>query len=153
MNGDSRIDIEYQLRPGKGHEGNEKDVTSLKFSIAWFEHFYQDSSIDISNLETEIIAITLLGFNYPNNIASETLIIISSIFLFAGLSLLIVKFKILPFWNNLPIKPVVDDSREGKEKYKKMFIYRTLSYLGAVLITSLLFTFFNKLLERIRKSM
>ncbi len=57
VNGGSRSDIEYRLRPGKSHGGNEEDETSLKYSIVWFEHFYHDSSIDITSLDGEINAI------------------------------------------------------------------------------------------------
>ncbi len=144
INGNNRSDIALKLRPGKGHEGNEKDINSLKYSIVWFKYFYYVSSINISDLDNEINAITLFNFNYPKSNISEIFIIISSIFLFVGLSLLVVKFKILPFWYKLPIKRISDDSREGKEKYKKMMLFRTTSYIGAILITGMIFSAFNR---------
>lgn len=144
VNGDNRSDIEYRLRPGKGHEGNEKDETSLKYAITWFEHFYHDSTINLTNLDDEINNVILLKYEYPNSTISETLVIVSAILLFIGLSLMVVKFRILPVWDKLPIKKVVDQTREGKEKYKKMIIYRTSSYIGAVIITGIIFSIFNR---------
>ncbi|TKJ19189.1 MAG: hypothetical protein CEE43_16095 [Promethearchaeota archaeon Loki_b32] len=143
LNGTTRNDIELKLRPSLGHEGNEKDETSLKYSIAWFEHFFHNSSINILDLDTEINKITLINFNFPQNIMSEIIIIVSAILLFMGLSVLILKNKIIPYWDQLPIKPVIDDSREGKAKYNKMLIYRSVSYLGATLLSGILFSVFN----------
>ena len=60
-----------------------------------------------------------------------------------GLSVLVLKNKIIPYWDQLPIKPVIDDSREGKTKYNKMLIYRSVSYLGATLLSGILFSVFN----------
>ena len=143
LNGTTRNDIELKLRPSLGHEGNEKDETSLKYSIAWFEHFFHNSSINILDLDTEINKITLINYNFPQNNMSEIIIIVSAILLFMGLSVLVLKNKIIPYWDQLPIKPVIDDSREGKAKYNKMLIYRSLSYLGAALLSGILFSVFN----------
>ena len=143
LNGESRIDIDLKFRPNLGHEGNEKDITSLKYTIAWFEHFYHNSSIIISNLDTEISYFTLANYNFPKSNVSEILIIISAIVLFVGLSIIVLRNKILPYWDQLPIKPVIDDSLDGKKKYKKMIIYRTTSYLGVALISGILFSIFN----------
>ena len=143
LNGTTRTDIELKLRPGLGHEGNEKDKTSLKYSIAWFKHFYQNSSINITDLDTEINKITLYNYNFPHNNISETIIIVSAIFLFIGLSVLVLQNKIIPYWDQLPIKPVIDESREGKTRYNKMLIYRSVSYLGAALLSGILFSVFN----------
>lgn len=143
LNGTTRNDIELKLRPSLGHEGNEKDETSLKYSIAWFEHFFHNSSINILDLDTEINKITLNNYNFPQNNMSEITIIVSAILLFMGLSVLVLKNKIIPYWDQLPIKPVIDDSREGKAKYNKMLIYRSVSYLGATLLSGILFSVFN----------
>lgn len=143
LNGTTRNDIELKLRPSLGHEGNEKDETSLKYSIAWFEHFFHNSSINILDLDTEINKITLNNYNFPQNNISEIIIIVSAILLFMGLSVLVLKNKIIPYWNQLPIKPVIDESREGKAKYNKMLIYRSVNYLGAALLSGILFSVFN----------
>lgn len=143
LNGTTRNDIELKLRPSLGHEGNEKDETSLKYSIAWFEHFFHNSSINILDLDTEINKITLINYNFPQNNISEIIIIVSAILLFMGLSVLVLKNKIIPYWDQLPIKPVIDESREGKAKYNKMLIYRSVSYLGATLLSGILFSVFN----------
>lgn len=143
LNGESRTDIELKLRPNIGHEGNEKDISSLKYSIAWFEHFYHNSSINLSDLDTEINFLSLADYNFPQNNISEIIIIISAILLFTGVSILVLRNKILPYWNQLPIKPVIDDSRKGQIRYNKMIVYRTTSYLGAALISGILFSIFN----------
>ena len=144
VNGTARTDIELKERPGLGHEGNEKDKTSLKYAITWFEHFYHNQTIDITDLDNEINNVNLLIYGFPKSLVSEYLIIASAIILFMGLSSIVVKLKILPFWEQLPIKKDVDLSREGKEKYKKMVLYRTTSYLGAVIMSGLIFTFLNR---------
>ena len=144
INPANRTDIILKTRPGIGHGGNEEDITSLKMAIAWFEHFYHNQTIDITNLENEIIGISLFNYNFPSNTVSEDLIITSAIFLFIGLSSLVIKFRILPHWDKLPMKKDVDNSREGKKKYKKMIIYRTSGYMGALIITGIIFSLFNQ---------
>ena len=144
VNGINRTDIELKERPGLGHVGNEKDMTSLKYAITWFEHFYHNQTINITNLDNEITTYSLFNYNYPNNHVSENLIIASAIILFLGLSSLIVKLRILPFWDQLPIKKDVDNSREGKVRYKKMIIYRTSSYLGALTLSGIIFALLNR---------
>ncbi len=144
LNGTNRDDVVLINRTGLTHSGNEEDLISLKYGIAWFKHFYLNSSIDLNNLDIEINGINLFDFNFPENNIAESLIITSSILLFIGMSSLVVKSKILPYWNNLPIKKDVDESREGKERYKRMVIYRTSSYLGASVISGLIFSIFNR---------
>ncbi len=144
LNGTNRDDVFLINRTGLTHSGNEEDLTSLKYGIAWFEHFYINPSINISDLDNEINSITLYDFNFPENNISESLIITSAIILFIGLSIYVVKTKILPYWNNLPIKKDIDESREGKKKYEKMLIYRTSGYLGAALISGMIFSIFNR---------
>jgi hypothetical protein len=144
VNGSSRADVELKIRPNLGHEGNERDKTSLKYTISWFEHFYHNPALNISDLDNEINNINFYDYDYLDNSASEDLIISSAILLFFGLSSLIVKFQILPFWDELPMNKDVDNSREGKKKYKKMIIFRTSGYLGALIISGIVFSIFNK---------
>ncbi|MHA2283134.1 MAG: alpha/beta hydrolase family protein [Promethearchaeota archaeon] len=144
INPANRTDILLKTRPGLGHGSNEEDLTSLKMAITWFEHYYHNQTINTTNLENEINMISLFNYNYPTNTVSEDLIITSAIFLFIGLSLLVVKFRIKPFWDRLPIKEDVDNSREGKDKYKRMIVYRTSGYMGALLITGIIFSLFNQ---------
>jgi dienelactone hydrolase len=144
LNGTNRDDISLINRTGLTHTGNEEDSTSLKFGIAWFEHFYINPSINISNLDTEINFLTLFDYDYPDNNISESIVITAAIILFIGLSVILVKAKILPYWNNMPIRKDIDNSREGKMKYKKMVIYRTSGSLGAALISGIIFSIFNK---------
>lgn len=144
LNGTNREDIFLINRAGLTHAGNEEDIISIKYGIMWFEHFFHNPSINITDLDTEISTFTLFNFNYPENNISESLIITSAILLFIGLSSMVIKSKILPYWNNLPMKIDIDNSREGKEKYKKMLIYRTSGYLGAALISGIIFSILNR---------
>jgi alpha/beta superfamily hydrolase len=144
VNPSNRTDIVLKERPGQGHEGNEKDETSLKMAITWFEHYYHNQTIDITKLESEINYINLFNFNFPHSTVSGELIIASAILLFIGLSSLVLKFRILPYWDKLPIKKDVDNSPEGKERYKKMIIYRTSGYMGALIITGIIFSLLNQ---------
>jgi alpha-beta hydrolase superfamily lysophospholipase len=144
INPANRTDIVLKERPGLEHGSNEADITSLKMAIAWFEHFYDKQPINITNLDNEISAIALFDYNFPSNTVSENLIITSAIMIFIGLSSLVVKFRILPYWDNLPMKKDVDNSREGKEKYKKMIIFRTTGYIGALIITGIIFSLINQ---------
>jgi dienelactone hydrolase len=144
INPTNRTDIVLINRPRLGHESNEKDTTSLKMSITWFEHFYHNQTIKITQIDNEINTLSLFNYNYPSNTISEDLVITSAIFFFIGLSTLVIKFRILPYWDKLPMKKDVDNSREGKERYKKMIIYRTSGYMGALLITGILFSIFNQ---------
>ncbi|MHA2473711.1 MAG: alpha/beta hydrolase, partial [Promethearchaeota archaeon] len=143
VNGTNRTDIDLKERPSLGHEGNELDPTSLKYAITWFEHFYYNHSIDLTDLDNEINSVSLFTFNYPSSSTAENLTIAFAIILFIGLSSLVLKFKIKPYWDNLPIKKDIDLSREGKEKYKKMIIYRTSGYFGALIVTGFIFLTLN----------
>jgi len=143
LNGDNRTDIELKLRPGLSHAENEYDQTSLKFSLAWFQYYYYNSSIDISNLESEITSIHLFPFAYPKSDVSEYSIIIASILFFIGISILAIKFKIQPFWEKLPGEKSPFDEKTANKKYKKMIIYRSSAYLATALVTGIFCSIFN----------
>ena len=143
LNGDNRTNIELKLRPGLSHSENEYDLTSLKFSLAWFQYYYYNSSIDISNLESEITNIHLFPFAYPNSVFSENSIIIASILFFIGISIFAIKFKIQPFWEKLPGEKSPFDEKTANKKYKKMIIYRSSAYLVTALITGIFCSTFN----------
>ncbi|GAG57319.1 unnamed protein product, partial [marine sediment metagenome] len=143
LNGESRTDIELKLRPGLSHTDNEYDHTSLKFSLAWFEHYFCNSSIDISNLESEIVNISLYPFAYPDNNISENSIIIASLLLFIGISIQVILVKIQPFWERLPGEKSPFEELTANKKYKKMIIYRSSAYLLTALITGILCLIFN----------
>jgi len=143
LNGDNRTNIELKLRPGLSHSENEYDLTSLKFSLAWFQYYYYNSSIDISNLESEITNIHLFPFAYPNSDFSENSIIIASILFFIGISIFAIKFKIQPFWEKLPGEKSPFDEKTANKKYKKMIIYRSSAYLVTTLITGIFCSTFN----------
>ena len=143
LNGDNRTNIVLKLRPGLSHSENEYDQTSLKFSLAWFQYYYNNSSIDISNLESEITNIHLFPFAYPKSDISENSIILASILFFIGISILVIKFKIQPFWEKLPGEKSPFDEKTANEKYKKMIIYRSIAYLVTALITGIFCSIFN----------
>jgi len=143
LNGDNRTDIELKLRPGLSHSENEYDQTSLKFSLAWFQYYYNNSSIDISNLEAEISNIHLFPFAYPQSEISENSIIIASVLFFIGISILVIKFKIQPFWEKLPGEKSPFDEKTANEKYKKMIIFRSITYLLTALIVGIFCSIFN----------
>ncbi len=143
LNGDNRTNIELKLRPGLNHWENEHDQTSLKFSLAWFQYYYNNSSIDVSNLESEITNIHLFPFSYPKSDISENSVILASVFFFIGISILVILFKIQPFWEKLPGEKSPFDKKTANEKYKKMIIYRSSTYLFTALITGILCSIFN----------
>jgi len=145
LNGDNRSDILLKQRPGLDHSGNEADIISFKYSLVWLEHFFHNNSIIISDMgiEMEIESINLLTFNYPNNSIAENLMIISSILLFTGISVMLIRFKILPSWTKLPADNSPYDTREAKEKYQKMIIYRTTLYILPAFFTGLFCFIFN----------
>jgi alpha/beta superfamily hydrolase len=143
LNGENRTDIELKLRPGLSHIDNEYDHASLKFSLAWFEHYFFNSSIDISNLDSEIANISLYPFAYPDSSISENAIIIASLLLFIGISIQVILFKIQPFWERLPGDKSPFEELTANKKYKKMIIYRSSAYLLTALITGILCLIFN----------
>ena len=143
LNGDNRTNIELKLRPGLNHGENEYDQTSLKFSLAWFQYYYNNSSIDLSNLDAEITNIHLFPLAYPQSDISEISIIIASILFFIGMSILAIKFKIQPFWEKIPGEKSPFDEKTANEKYKKMIIYRSSAYLLTALITGIFCSIFN----------
>ena len=143
LNGDNRTNIELKLRPGLSHAENENDQTSLKFSLAWFQYYYYNSSINISNLESEIINIQLFPFTYPYSDISEYSIIFASVLLFIGISILVILFKIQPFWERLPGEKSPFEEKTANKKYKKMIVYRSSAYLFTALITGIFCSIFN----------
>jgi len=143
LDGANRSDIELILREGLDHGGNENDGISLKLSILWFEHFYHNNSIDINNLENELINLDLININYPNNNVSGILIIISSLFLLTGMSILLVKFKSLPSWQKLSKEDSLFSEREGLIIYKRMIIKRSCIYLISTFFIGVMCFFFN----------
>ena len=143
LNGDNRTNIELKLRSGLSHSANENDLTSLKFSLAWFQHYYYNSSIDISNLESEINNVHLFPLAYPKSDISENSIIIASMLFFIAVSILVIKFKIQPFWEKIPGDKSPFDEKTADEKYKRMIIYRSSAYLFTALVTGIFCSIFN----------
>jgi len=143
LNGDNRTNIELKLRSGLSHSANENDLTSLKFSLAWFQHYYYNSTIDISNLESEITNVHLFPLAYPKSDISENSIIIASMLFFIAVSILVIKFKIQPFWEKIPGDKSPFDEKTADEKYKRMIIYRSSAYLFTALVTGIFCSIFN----------
>jgi alpha/beta superfamily hydrolase len=129
LNGGDRTDIVLKLRPNLDHVTNENSLTSLKYTLLWLEHFYHNYSIDISNLENEIINFELHDLTYPKGFISEILLIISSILLFIGLSIIFLTNKIIPYWETLPLDQSPFSERIAAQRYNKMIIYRSIFYV------------------------
>lgn len=62
----NRDDIQFILRDGLGHGGNEKSTVSSKLTVAWFLYYYYNNSIDVTQLETSIDYIEHYSWNYPS---------------------------------------------------------------------------------------
>jgi len=105
--------------------------------------YYNNNSIDLTDLESEGEYLHLYPFNYPNSNIPEYSIILASILFFIGISILVIKFKIQPFWEKLPGEKSPFDEKTANEKYKKMIIYRSSAYLVTALITGIFCSIFN----------
>jgi alpha/beta superfamily hydrolase len=143
LDGKDREDIALEKRPGLNHFDNEKNGDSFKYALVWFEHFYHDNSVNITNRDEEIKDISLEPFNYPDNILSEVLLITSVILLFIGMSLLMINFKITPLWENKSTVKIEVNTPEKKKRYKRMLLLRTIFYVVGVVISGIIFLFFN----------
>jgi hypothetical protein len=143
LNGKERDDIDLELRPSLEHMSNEKDALSLKHTLVWFNSFFIDRSIDNQNRKEEIMQINLFESNYPNAIISEIFSIFTGVFIFLGLSIFLIFFKILPKWEERPFESSNQDPEISSKKYKKMIIYRTLIYLLPIFIIGPLFMILN----------
>jgi len=143
LNGDNRTDVQLKLRSGLDHVANENDQISLKLSIAWFAHYYTNNSINLTNLESEVEYIYLFPFAYPNSNISENTIIIAAVLLFLGMSILMIKLKIEPSWERIPGELSPFNEEIAQKKYKKMILYRSLTYLLTALFTGIFCSFFN----------
>jgi fermentation-respiration switch protein FrsA (DUF1100 family) len=82
VNGAMREDIQLIVRDGLTHVGNEGDITSFKYVMAWLNHFYKNATIDITDLDLEIGYVQFLSDNFPSLLNVK-----SSLFMFAGLLL------------------------------------------------------------------
>jgi esterase/lipase len=142
LNGSNRDDIALELRPNLNHGDNDFNPDSLKLALAWLEHYFHDPSINTTDLNNEITSIVLNGINLPHNDISLYMIISASILLFIGLSLLIVTFKIKPYWERMPIEKKLDPL-ESKKRYRKMILYRTAAYILPVMISGVICLLIN----------
>jgi alpha-beta hydrolase superfamily lysophospholipase len=143
LDGKSRYDIGLEKRPELDHGENEKNEESFKYALVWFEHFYHDSTINITDRDEEIKDVSLEKFEYPYNPYSEIFLFISVITLFIGISILVIFFLILPIWKNKPFQNISIDTPDKHKRYKKMIILRTFFYISPVLIAGFLFSIFS----------
>lgn len=137
---DSRSDIKLILRDGLGHGQNERNTTSFKYQLAWFNHFFMNDSVDLDNLETEIGFIHLDTLNtpytgaYKSNI--ENFVVLLVLFLF------ILLFFIADPWSVEDVKNKIRDDYfiEGPEEERIMIVRSFIivsSFLGSGLLCSL----------------
>lgn len=145
VNGSNRDDIAYETRPNLGHVENEHDEGSLKMAVAWMEHYYHDSSINITQISEESKSIKIFDFAYQNTSLPEDLLMIGVILLSIGLAIIIMPFKI---WENSQenkeredIKAKADDI--NKDAYKKTILMRSSLYLLTTLVMALILAFVN----------
>ncbi len=147
LNGSKRDDIDLELRPGLDHGENEADETSFKHALVWLEHFYHDSSINITDRESAVDNIELFDFNYPSSATPELLTLLGALFLGVAIILVLVPKKIWPInkenlsqANNTNSNP---NPTERDQNYKKMILYRSILYLVPTVIGALSFSIFN----------
>ncbi|MHA1271909.1 MAG: alpha/beta hydrolase family protein [Promethearchaeota archaeon] len=145
LNGDKRDDLQLIIRPGLDHGPNEQDEGSLKYTIAWFEHFYHNSSINITNLDEEIKNIELKEVNYPSTSLLFDLIFISAILLFFGLMFLILPKYLWPksVGVRLEFNNLLGKNIEVNRIYKLMLLKRSFVYLTIAFIGAIIFGIFN----------
>jgi len=157
VNGTNREDIQFITRPGLGHGQNEGDLGSLKLTTAWFEHYYHNITINITDLENEMDYIEIIDNSYPGDSFSEELLLTSAILLFIGLTILL-----LPkMWSYAGVslkkeyireplgsfkhylKNIKSIKRGTKSDYRKMVIYRSLFYIIPVPIIGIIMALVN----------
>jgi len=109
----------------------------------WFEYFFHDSTINITNRDEEIKDISLKEFDYPEHFYSETFLMVSIVSLFIALSFLVIQFKINPIWREKPFQKISLDTPEKRQLYNKMIFRRTLFYFLPVLLTGIIFSYIN----------
>ncbi len=159
VKGTERDDVELEVRLGIDHGQNEVDRDSLKYAIAWFEHFFHDDSIDIINRGEEINKIELVELMWPENDFPDLLILLAAIVVFFGLSIVLLPRKVWPLYykhySNLAKIQRAYDLDEVEErydfvqlfgktaKYNKMILYRITLYMLPTIIGGLICYLFN----------
>ncbi|TFG23697.1 MAG: hypothetical protein EU529_06600 [Promethearchaeota archaeon] len=144
VSGPYRNDIGLEIRPDLNHLENDLDDESFKYAIIWLEHFYIDSSIDITNRDLEITYIKFEDFEYPDSSIPELLIITSSIIFFLGFSLLLLTTKVWHLSSEITSNLQSKISNEKDiQSYKKMVFSRVIIYIIPVAIGAPFFAVFN----------
>jgi len=145
VDGDERDDIGLEIRPDIGHGANEGDETSFKHTLVWFEHFYHNRTINITNRNHEIKYIQLYENNYPGGSNSGDLLMLSAIIMFFGICLLTLPTVIwsLSKENASNINKNEDIERHLQE-YKKMIKLRVFFYFIPVVICGVFLAIFNQ---------
>jgi pimeloyl-ACP methyl ester carboxylesterase len=157
VNGTNRDDIQFKIRPGVGHGQNEGNAGSLKYTTAWFEHFYHNDTIDTTDLDNEMEYMSIIGNSYPGGSLSEELLSTAAIILFIGLSILLLP-KVwskagISFKKEYMTSPIgsfkaylnnVKKLKRGtKAEYKKMLLTRILLYIIPVPIIGIIMALVN----------
>ena len=157
VNGTNRDNIQFIIRPGLGHGENEGDTGSFKLTTAWFEHYYHNSTIDVTDLDTEMEYISIISNSYPGGSLSEQYIFLAAIILFLGLNFLLIpkiwskaelsfkkKYVTAPF-NSFKayLNNVRNVNRGPKKEYNKMLLSRILLYIIPVPVIGIIMAFVN----------
>ncbi|MHA1147853.1 MAG: serine aminopeptidase domain-containing protein [Promethearchaeota archaeon] len=146
LDGDNRDDIAIEIRDGLGHGANEQDEDSFRYTILWFEHFYHDPSLNISDnkREDEIKDIEIKESKLPRSILPFDFIFYASIILFMGLTFLILPKYVWPLSDvSTEVDKFLGRRVEVGNKYKQMIIKRSILYLGMAALSGLIFLLLN----------
>ena len=84
INGTERDDCQLVLRPDVSVQENEANITSRKYAMAWLDHYYFNSSIDITTLSTEMEYQTPFLYDPPKAESAKTLSLIGLILIELG---------------------------------------------------------------------
>ncbi len=130
----TREDVQVVIRPNLGHGDNEKNFGSLRYTLTWFNHFYKNGSINLSDIDSEINTIQFYEFDFPNTGNYKSWITISVLSLIAYLysaifgilfpqQIKISKSQLVGAWHG-------SSDPEMKKKYTRTFIIRSITLIS-----------------------
>lgn len=145
IDGDSRNDIQIEFRPDLDHDQTESDEMSLKYTVLWFEHFFHDPSINLTQRDSEIKNVSLYENGIPYSSLPQINIIIAAFSIFIGVSLLVLALKVWPIArvSSLDFKRDPKNFKKNHPHYKRMVTRRIFLYFIPVITGSILFSLFN----------
>ena len=137
----NRDDVQFVLRSNLGHGANERDYGSLKYTLAWFNHFYKNISINLSNLESEIDNISFFKFDFPKKGEYESWLILMVIlfiaFLYCSVFGLLYPQKTEFNKDQIRASWIGPNDPNFENKFKNTLIIRSIALIAIYLISSL----------------